>query len=163
MFGLFVPLLDVLAILSDPEDWAELGQLLMHNLLLKSISTCKCCTSKCKELDWIPWCNAFAVIVLIIVFVLQGFLLSCHVLQVLTLCCNLSCIVNCFWDELFVYLNSKWCVYMCCLNVVNQLTFQLPTMEACSCVPWTEGKAIGNYLSTPQCLIFNLTSLRSNQ
>ena len=38
MFGLFVPLLDVLAILSDPEEWAELGQLPMHNLLLKSIS-----------------------------------------------------------------------------------------------------------------------------
>ena len=38
MFGLFVPLLGVLAILSDPEEWAELGQLPMHNLLLKSIS-----------------------------------------------------------------------------------------------------------------------------
>ena len=38
MFGLFVPLLDVLAILSDPEEWAELGQLSMHNLLVKSIS-----------------------------------------------------------------------------------------------------------------------------
>ena len=38
MFGLFVPLLDVLAILSDPEEWAESGQLPMHNLLLKSIS-----------------------------------------------------------------------------------------------------------------------------
>ena len=38
MFGLFVPLLDVLAMLSDPEEWAELGQLPMHNLLLKSIS-----------------------------------------------------------------------------------------------------------------------------
>ena len=38
MFGLLVPLLDVLAILSDPEEWAELGQLPMHNLLLKSIS-----------------------------------------------------------------------------------------------------------------------------
>ena len=38
MFGLFMPLLDVLAILSDPEEWAESGQLPMHNLLLKSIS-----------------------------------------------------------------------------------------------------------------------------
>ena len=38
MFGLFVPLLDILAILSDPEEWAELGQLPMYNLLLKSIS-----------------------------------------------------------------------------------------------------------------------------
>ena len=38
MFGLFVPLLDVLVILSDPEGWAELGQLPMHNLLLKFIS-----------------------------------------------------------------------------------------------------------------------------
>ena len=38
MFGLFVPLLDILAILSDPEEWAESGQLPMHNLLLKSIS-----------------------------------------------------------------------------------------------------------------------------
>ena len=38
MFGLFMPLLDVLAILSDPEEWAEPGQLPMHNLLLKSIS-----------------------------------------------------------------------------------------------------------------------------
>ena len=38
MFGLFVPLLDVLAILSDPEEWAELGQLPIHNLLLKSNS-----------------------------------------------------------------------------------------------------------------------------
>ena len=38
MFGLFVPLLDILAMLSDPEEWAESGQLPMHNLLLKSIS-----------------------------------------------------------------------------------------------------------------------------
>ena len=42
MFGLFVPLLDVLAILSDPsgsvDQWAELGQLPIHNLLLKSNS-----------------------------------------------------------------------------------------------------------------------------
>ena len=38
MSGLFVPLLDILAILSDPEEWAESGQLPMHNLLLKSIS-----------------------------------------------------------------------------------------------------------------------------
>ena len=38
MFGLFVPLLGVLAILADPEEWAELGQLPMYNLLLKSIS-----------------------------------------------------------------------------------------------------------------------------
>ena len=38
MFGLFVPLLDILAILADPEEWAELGQLPIHNLLLKSIS-----------------------------------------------------------------------------------------------------------------------------
>ena len=38
MFGLFVPLLDALAILSDPEEWAELGQLPIHNLLLKSNS-----------------------------------------------------------------------------------------------------------------------------
>ena len=38
MFGLFVPLLDILAILSDPEEWAESGQLPKHNLLLKSIS-----------------------------------------------------------------------------------------------------------------------------
>ena len=37
-FGLFVPLLDVLATLSDSEEWAESGQLPMHNLLLKSIS-----------------------------------------------------------------------------------------------------------------------------
>ena len=35
---LFVPLLDILAILSDPEEWAELGQLPIHNLLLKSNS-----------------------------------------------------------------------------------------------------------------------------
>ena len=33
-----MPLLDVLAIISDPEEWAELGQLPMNNLLLKSIS-----------------------------------------------------------------------------------------------------------------------------
>ena len=33
-----MPLLDVLAILSDPEEWAELGHLPMHNLLPKSIS-----------------------------------------------------------------------------------------------------------------------------
>ena len=38
MFGLFVPLLDILAKLSDPEEWAELGQLPIHNLLLKSNS-----------------------------------------------------------------------------------------------------------------------------
>ena len=38
MFGLFVPLLDVLAMLSDPKEWEELGELPMHNLLLKSIS-----------------------------------------------------------------------------------------------------------------------------
>ena len=38
VFGLFVPLLDVLAILSDPEEWAELDQLPIHNLLLKSNS-----------------------------------------------------------------------------------------------------------------------------
>ena len=38
MFGLFVPLLDVLAILSDPGEWAELDQLPIHNLLLKSNS-----------------------------------------------------------------------------------------------------------------------------
>ena len=38
MFGLFVPLLNVLAILSDPKEWAELGQLSIHNLLLKSNS-----------------------------------------------------------------------------------------------------------------------------
>ena len=38
MFGLFLPLLDILAILSDPEEWTESGQLPMHNLLLKSIS-----------------------------------------------------------------------------------------------------------------------------
>ena len=37
MFGLFVPLLDVLAVFADPEEWAELGQLPIHNLLLKSI------------------------------------------------------------------------------------------------------------------------------
>ena len=35
MFGLFVPLLDILAMLSDPEEWAELDQLPIHNLLLK--------------------------------------------------------------------------------------------------------------------------------
>ena len=33
-----MPLLDILAILSDPEEWAEWGQLPMHNLLLESIS-----------------------------------------------------------------------------------------------------------------------------
>ena len=38
MFGLFVPLLDVSATLSDSEEWAESGQLPMQNLLLKSIS-----------------------------------------------------------------------------------------------------------------------------
>ena len=38
MFGLFVPLLDVLVIISDPEEWAELGQHPIHNLLLKSNS-----------------------------------------------------------------------------------------------------------------------------
>ena len=37
MFGLFVPLLDVLAVFANPEEWAELGQLPIHNLLLKSI------------------------------------------------------------------------------------------------------------------------------
>ena len=36
MFGLFVPLLDILATLSDSEEWAKSGQLPMHNL--KSIS-----------------------------------------------------------------------------------------------------------------------------
>ena len=36
MFRLFVPLLDVLAILADPEE-AEPGQILIHNLLLKSV------------------------------------------------------------------------------------------------------------------------------
>ena len=38
MFGLFVPLLDILAILLDPEEWAELDQLPIYNLLLKSNS-----------------------------------------------------------------------------------------------------------------------------
>ena len=38
IFWLFVPLLDVLAILSDPEDWAELVQLPIHNLLLIFVS-----------------------------------------------------------------------------------------------------------------------------
>ena len=38
MFGLFVPLLDILTILLDPEELAELGQLPIHNLLLKSNS-----------------------------------------------------------------------------------------------------------------------------
>ena len=37
MFGLFVQLLDVLAVVADPEEWAEPGQLPMHNLLLKPI------------------------------------------------------------------------------------------------------------------------------
>ena len=86
MFGLLVPLLDVLAILSDPEKWAESGQLPMHNLLLKSISKELVIvvqvqvrsTSTSKELDQIPCCNAFAAIVLMIIFVLQGFILSCE-------------------------------------------------------------------------------------
>ena len=56
----------------------------MHNLLLKSISKEPVIASKCKELDWIPCWNAFASIVLMIVFVLQGFILSCHILQVLS-------------------------------------------------------------------------------
>ena len=60
MFGLFVPLLDVLAVFADPEEWAELSQLPMHNLLLKSVKHCNDCTSKCEELDRIPCCNAFA-------------------------------------------------------------------------------------------------------
>ena len=37
MFGLFVLLLDVLAVFADPEGWIELDQLPIHNLLLKSI------------------------------------------------------------------------------------------------------------------------------
>ena len=37
MFGPLVLLLDVLAVLADPEDWAEPSQLPMHNLLLKSV------------------------------------------------------------------------------------------------------------------------------
>ena len=61
MFGLFVPLLDILAILSDPEEWAELGQLPIHNLLLKSNSKepVSIVQVKCKELDGIPCCNTF--------------------------------------------------------------------------------------------------------
>ena len=35
MFGLAVPLLDILAVFADPEEWAEPSQLPMHNLLLK--------------------------------------------------------------------------------------------------------------------------------
>ena len=61
MVGLVVPLSDVLAVFADPEEWAELSQLPMHNLLLKSvIKHCNDCTSKCEELDGIPCCNAFA-------------------------------------------------------------------------------------------------------
>ena len=37
MFGLFVPLLDILAMFANPEEWIELDQLPIHNLLLKSI------------------------------------------------------------------------------------------------------------------------------
>ena len=37
MFGLFVPLLDVLAVFANPEEWMELDQLAINNLLLKSI------------------------------------------------------------------------------------------------------------------------------
>ena len=37
MFGLFVPLLDILAVVADPEEWAELSQLPIHNLLLRSV------------------------------------------------------------------------------------------------------------------------------
>ena len=60
MFGLFVPLLDILAILSDPEEWAELGQLPIHNLLLKSNSKEPVLiVQECEELDGIPCCNAF--------------------------------------------------------------------------------------------------------
>ena len=76
MFGLFVPLLDVLAILSDPEGLAELGQLPIHNLLLKSNS---------KEPVLIVQVNVrsymeFLVVMhlLMIVFMLQSFLSQCH-------------------------------------------------------------------------------------
>ena len=37
MFKLLVPLLDVLAVVADPEEWAEPNQLPLHNLLLKSV------------------------------------------------------------------------------------------------------------------------------
>ena len=37
MFGLFVPLLDILVVFANPEEWAELDQPPIHNLLLKSI------------------------------------------------------------------------------------------------------------------------------
>ena len=76
MFGLFVPLSDILAILSDPEEWAELGQLPIHNLLLKSNS---------KEPVSIVQVNVgskmeFLVVMhlLMIVFMLQSFLSQCH-------------------------------------------------------------------------------------
>ena len=60
MFRLFVPPLDILAVFADPEEWAELSQLPMYNLLLKSvIKHCNDCTSNCEELDGIPCCNAF--------------------------------------------------------------------------------------------------------
>ena len=32
-----MPLLDVLAVFADPEEWAEPSQLPMHNLLLKPV------------------------------------------------------------------------------------------------------------------------------
>ena len=38
MFGLSVPLLDILAVFADPEEWVESDQLRIHNLLLKSIA-----------------------------------------------------------------------------------------------------------------------------
>ena len=37
MFGLFVPILNVLAVFADPEEWVELSQLPIHSLLLKSV------------------------------------------------------------------------------------------------------------------------------
>ena len=76
MFGLFVALLDILAILSDPEEWAELSQLPIHNLLLKSNS---------KELVLIVQVNVrslmeFLVVMhlLMLVFMLQSFLSQCQ-------------------------------------------------------------------------------------
>ena len=37
MFGLFVPLLDILVVFANPEECAELDKLPIHNILLKSI------------------------------------------------------------------------------------------------------------------------------
>ena len=76
MFGLFVALLDILAILSHPEEWAELGQLPIHNLLFK-------CNSKehllIVQVNVRSWMDFLVVMrLLMIVFMLESFFSQCQ-------------------------------------------------------------------------------------